>query len=237
MTEKRWFFHCDYIKHIHQIRLYTIPYPLTAFEYHFNRENLSLSTWNQSAGLTMIFDRIKSLTINFNQIKEQIVKGKSILFRHVTELYIRLDEFWSTKSIHFLSALVDLSYIRRFVIQLHYDQLSIFNLVAHFPRLKSLDLVPLDADDASHQMKMEKITLSIPMHVKHVTLKIQSLDEMKLVFNTLPHISSIMFNYPYHRKINSKEIIQWLQENRRTFTFFETDHSLNIWLNKNSLCL
>ena len=125
--------------------------------------------------------------------------------------------------------LVDLSSIRRLFVHLHYEQCLIFDLIVRLARLKSLNLILLDTN-ARYPIKMNGISSSLPPHVKHLTLKIPSLEEMKIVVNTSPHLSNISFNSPSQRKINSKEIIQWLHENRWTFTFVETDHSSSFWL-------
>ena len=141
-----------------------------------------------------------------------------------------------TCSLDLLTALLDLSSIRRITLELFYKQLStstmrmqLSSLFTRCSRLISLTLLPLEID-GQYDMSVETILAIVPSHVKHLTLKIQKLEQMKKALNTMQQLWSISFNFPYHRNINAKEVIDWLSSSGRTFTHSVTDHSLSFWL-------
>lgn len=139
-------------------------------------------------------------------------------------------------SLDLLTALLDLPSIHRISLELFYNQLSTstmrMQLAALFIRcccLRSLTLLPLEID-GQYDMSVETIVAIVPSHVKHLTFKIEKLEQMIKTLKTMQHLWSISFNFPYHRKINAKEVIDWLSSSGRTFTYSVTDHSLSFWL-------
>ena len=71
LEEKRWFVTYDYVKQIHQTRFYSIPYPITAFEYHLHAENISFSTSVGTDLQSILMDRVHRLSIDLMRIQMQ----------------------------------------------------------------------------------------------------------------------------------------------------------------------
>ena len=78
LDEKQWFVTCDYIKQIHQTRFYSIPYPISTFEYHLHSENISISTLIKTDLQSSLMDRVQNLSLDFMQIQ---MKGISYVRR------------------------------------------------------------------------------------------------------------------------------------------------------------
>jgi hypothetical protein len=139
-------------------------------------------------------------------------------------------------SLDLLSALLELSSIHRISLELFYNQLSNSNTRMHlsalFSRcchLKSLTLLPLEID-GQYGMFVDALLAIVPSQVKHLTFTIQNHEQMERALTTMQHLWSISFNFPYHRKIDGREAIDWLSSNGRIFTYSETDRSLSFWV-------
>ncbi len=155
------------------------------------------------------------------------------------ELKLRVHGEWPIDSLHFISMLVDLLHLQTLSFQSDFEQSTVSNTVENLVTLVnrasnicSLILLPLTAD-GQYNTTMTTLCSIVSFHVKHLTLKIQNLDDMKIVVEKLQHLSSVSFNFPSDRKINSNEIIDWLINNGRNLTHLENDYSLHFWFSNN----
>jgi hypothetical protein len=160
----------------------------------------------------------------------------------VIELKLRVDGEWPIDSLHFISILVDLLNLQTLSFQSDFDQSTVSNTVENLATLVyrasnicSLILLPL-ATDGQYNTTMAILCSIVSFHVKHLTLKIQKLDDMKIVVERLQHLSSVSFNLPSDRKINSNEMIDWLINNGRDLTHLENEYSLHFWFGNNRHC-
>lgn len=172
----------------------------------------------------------------------QSIKKEDFLFCKVIELKLRVDGQWPIESLHFISMLVNLSNLQILSFQSHFDQSTVSNTIDHLvtlvhrtSNLCSLILLPLGVDGQYHTT-MTILCSIVSFHIKHLTLKIQKLDDMKIVVERLQHLSSISFNLPSDRKININEMIDWLISNGRDFIHLENEYSLHFWFGNNRHC-
>ena len=149
------------------------------------------------------------------------------------ELNLRMNDVCS---LDLLSVVLDLASVHRMSLQLPYNQLSasrmrmsLSSLFARPDELRSLTLLPLEIE-GQYDTPVDTILAIVPSHIKHLTFKIQKLEQMKQTLQIMQHLWSISFNFPYHRKIIGREVIDWLSAIGRIFTYSETDHSLSFWL-------
>jgi hypothetical protein len=158
-----------------------------------------------------------------------------LLFRKVTELDLRIDGERSLHLLGFLPTLIDLTHLDTIFLQVDFDH-SIVSKIVHLVKqacnVRSLKLFPLNPNN-QYNVTMAYVCSIVPFHVKHLTVKIKQLDDMKIVVNELKHLSSISFCFPYCGKINVNEMINWLIIDRRDFTYLETENSFNLWLGEN----
>jgi len=157
----------------------------------------------------------------------------------VIELKLRVHGEWPIDSLHFISMLVDLLHLQTLSFQSDFEQSTVSNtvdnlvtLVNRASNICSLILLPLTTN-GQYNTTMATLCSIVSFHVKHLTSKIQNLDDMKIVVEKLQHLSSVSFNFPSDRKINSNEIIDWLINNGRNFTHLENDYSLHFWFSNN----
>ncbi len=239
LEDKQWFVNCQSIKSSHTIKLYSIPFSLISYDYNFDPGNILLSTSIRNLNHSLIMDHVRCLSLNLTEIKtKQIQRKRDFLFCNVIELKLRFDGEWPAESLYFISMLVDLSNLQTLSFQSNFDQSIVDNLVTLVQRASnicSLILLPLGADGQYHTT-MEILCSIVSSHVRHLTLKIQKLDDMKIVVERLQHLSSVSFNLPSDRKINSNEMIDWLFSNGRDFTHVDNDYSLHFWFGNNQHC-
>ena len=242
IDEKHWFIHCDYVKYLHQTRLYSIPYPLASFDLYFDNENMSLSTSNKPGLLSTLFDRIQQLTIHFNQIninqlKQYILNHfndkQTPLLRHVTELELNLNDFWCLELFDFLDDLVQLTSIDRIKLNVFsQSKLDILPLLfARTYRLKSLSILS-SANAENHDIDVQTVCDLIPIYLEHLTLRVQKPKDMQYVLRRLPSLASVTFFVPFHRKIDVQEMTIWLEKLGCRYVCTETDETLSFWLSK-----
>ena len=234
--EKRWFVHCDYIKRLHRTRVHTIPFPQSFFEYYFDQENISLSSSKDVNIQSNTMDRIQCLLIDFMHIKTSEFYPRILKNHNLTELHLRFDALWSSKSSDYLSRWINFSFIRRLFLLLYYNDLSsiqtkrnlssLFTCACH---MKTLILLPLELD-GQYDVPVDTIASLVPSCVKHFTFKVQCLRHIEVALTMLRDLCSITFHVPHHRKINSQEVIQWLTDHERTVTYSETDQFIRFWL-------
>lgn len=148
---------------------------------------------------------------------------------------VRVDGEWPVDSLYFISILVNLSSLQTLSFQSDFDQSTVSNIVDNLVTLvhrasniRSLILLPLGTN-GQYNTTMATLCSIVSFHVKHLTLKIQRLDDMKIVLGILQHLSSVSFNLPSDRKINSNEMIDWLINNGRDVTHLEHEYSLHFW--------
>jgi hypothetical protein len=157
----------------------------------------------------------------------------------VIELKLRVDGEWPADSLYFILMLVDLINLQTLSFRSNFDQSTVSNTVANLVTLvhralniRSLILLPLSAN-GQYNTTMATLCSLAPFHVKHLTLKIQKLDDMKIVVERLKHLSSVSFNFPSDRKIHSNEMIDRLRNDGRDITHLENEYSLHLWFGNN----
>lgn len=170
------------------------------------------------------------------------MKIQDCLFSKVIELKLRLDGEWPIDSLHFLSTLLDLSNLQNLSFHSHFEQTTISQTIDHFTslihrtsNLISLIILPLNTD-GHYNTTMVTLCSMIPSHLRHWTVKIEKLEDMKMVVEKLKYLASVSFHLPSDRKISGSEMIDWLFNHGRNFTYLENETSLQFWFGRNSLC-
>ncbi|CAF0817129.1 unnamed protein product [Adineta steineri] len=236
LEEKQWFVNCQSIKSSHTIQLYSVPFSINSYDYNFDLGNILLSTSIKKLNHSIIMDHVRCLSLNLTEIKTKQILKKNIkrddfLFSKVTELNISVHGEWPIDSFYFISILVDLLKLQKLSFRSDFDQSTIDNLtvlVNQAFNIHSLSLLPLNMD-GQYNTTVTNLCSIVSLHVKHLTIKIEKLDDMKIVVKKLKHLLSISFNFPSDRKINSHEMIDWLINNGQNFTYLEYEYFLHFW--------
>ena len=75
LEDKRWLINCQSIKSCHTIKLYSIPFADTSYDYNFDPSTISLSTAARKIHSVCIMDHVRCLSLNLTEIKaKQITK-------------------------------------------------------------------------------------------------------------------------------------------------------------------
>ncbi|CAF1025098.1 unnamed protein product [Adineta steineri] len=236
IEEKQWFVNCQSIKSSHTIQLYSIPFSINSYDYNFDLGNILLSTSIKKLNHSIIMDHVRCLSLNLTEIKTKQVLKKNIkrddfLFSKVTELNISVHGEWPIDSFYFISILVDLLKLQKLSFRSDFEQSTIDNLtilVNQAFNIHSLSLLPFNMDE-QYNTTVTNLCSIVSLHVKHLTIKIEKLEDMKIVVKKSKHLLSISFNFPSDRKINSHEMIDWLINNGQNFTYLENEYFLHFW--------
>ncbi|CAF4021774.1 unnamed protein product [Adineta steineri] len=242
LEEKQWFVNCQSIKSSHTIQLYSIPFSINSYDYNFDLGNILLSTSIKKLNHSFIMDHVRCLSLNLTEIKTKQILKKNIkrddfLFSKVIELNISVHGEWPIDSFYFISILVDLLKLQKLSFRSDFDQSTIDNLIILVNQafnIHSLSLLPLNMDE-QYNTTVTNLCSIVSLHVKHLTIKIEKLDDMKIVIKKLKHLLSISFNFPSDRKINSHEMIDWLINNGQNFTYLEYEYFLHFWFGLQTL--
>ena len=165
------------------------------------------------------------------------MKREDCLFSKVNQLKIRVDGEWPNDSLYFISILVDTSNIQILDFQSHFHQSAILKIIENLIKLinrlsniSSLILLPIN-NYGIYNTTITTLCSILSYNIKHFHIKIEKIDQMKIILEKFKHLSSISFNLPFDRKINIDEIIDWLNINKRDFTYLEYDYSFHLWFN------
>lgn len=99
------------------------------------------------------------------------------------------------------------------------------------PHLSSLD-IDFGFLSRKSSLTAKDICSMIPSHVKHLSVSIKDLNEIKSIFQRLEHLSSANFFYDYIPTWN--EVTQWLDKNRKGSSYEVDSFSVCVWLGKSS---
>ncbi|CAF1053538.1 unnamed protein product [Adineta ricciae] len=238
LEDKQWFVKCQSIKSLHKVKLFTVPFPSTSYEYNCDPDPILLSTTPRKFNHSTIMKHVRCLSINLSEIKTKLnLRKEDFFFANVTELKLSIRGEWPTDSTHFISMLINVSQLQDLSFQSDFNQKTAANVVDSLTKfiqrishLRSLSVLPLDINGQYH-VDMANLSSIVPLSVEHLTLKIEKLEHMILLIKNLDHLSSVSFNYPHDRKIITDEMIEWLSNSGRDFSHLEREYSLHFWLN------
>jgi len=74
LEDKRWFVNCQSIKSSHTIKLYSIPFSVISYDYHFDPGNILLSTSIRKFNHSLIMDHVRCLSLNLTEIKTNQIR-------------------------------------------------------------------------------------------------------------------------------------------------------------------
>ena len=89
IEQKKWFVICQSIKSSHRIKLYTIPYQETSFNYNFDQSHLILSTYINKLNHSFIMNYVTCLALNLTEIKSKQMR-KYVKFNYFQKIYLQI---------------------------------------------------------------------------------------------------------------------------------------------------
>jgi len=73
----------------------------------------------------------------------------------------------------------------------------------------------------------------VPRHVKYLKVKMDRINEMKMIVKQLDHLSSITFQFTSESPNRCQEFVKWLRQREKLFTFRGNPIALHLWLDNN----
>jgi hypothetical protein len=74
LEDKRWFVNCQSIKSSHTIKLYSIPFSISSWDYNFDPANIVLSTSIRKFAHSHIMTHVRCLSLNLTEIKTKQIQ-------------------------------------------------------------------------------------------------------------------------------------------------------------------
>lgn len=159
-----------------------------------------------------------------------------LLFHKATKLHVDHVNNRSLVSLHFLSALIDLSHLVEIKLKgncFRECDVNTLNHIATFMwQAHNLSSVLIYHSWCEYVpvLSIDDICFIISRHVKHVQVAVNNSDEAKMMLEKCNHLSSVQFNFKYSRFSN--EIVQWLEENTINSTYRSGYRSFTVWLGR-----
>ena len=73
LEDKQWFVKCQSIKSLHKVKLFTIPFPSSSYDYNHDPDQILLSTTPRKFNHSSIMEHIRRLSIDLSEIKTKPV--------------------------------------------------------------------------------------------------------------------------------------------------------------------
>jgi hypothetical protein len=156
----------------------------------------------------------------------------------VKELIIELKCNPHSDWILFVSKLIDLTTIVRITLKGRSTYRTRRNMRINIARLlqrtPSLSYLNVDYDYYIYNSwTADNICFMVPSHVKHLTVAIKNMDEIRFVLNRLQHLSSAKFHFSC--ALDSRRIIEWLEKTNKGSRYRRDACSINVWLKKGTI--
>jgi hypothetical protein len=154
------------------------------------------------------------------------------LFHNLSKLRLQVNGEWPTSSPEFLSTLINLSCLNELVLDVDLTHESAPNTIASIRTLLERASNVRSLIITNPFTNMQSICLVVPRYVQHLEVSVDSVDNMRMILEQLKHLSSITFDLSLDLQNSISEIIEWLINEGRDFTYESSRYSLKLWLNK-----
>ena len=159
------------------------------------------------------------------------------MFRRVKTLDLEFDAARPVDWRHYLSQQIDLSTLVCLKVSgawIRSAQPDLLDDLTHFCRqTSSLTSLKICYDHFYRRANFtgEAIGALVPRSVKDLSISLRNADQIPIVLERLPHLSSAHFYFDYTR--SWQRLTHWLQSNREGATFRASSSALSVWLADN----
>ncbi len=80
--------------------------------------------------------------------------------------------------------------------------------------------------------RMKTICSMISPNIKHLQIRVKSIDDIKYILEQLEHLTSVTFEYSQILTINRQEFIESLAYLKRYSSVWDSQQALHVWLGK-----
>jgi hypothetical protein len=163
------------------------------------------------------------------------------MFEKVTELILSITKDFSNDSIDYLSKLINYSHVDTLSLYFDLGDQSFENIISPFQafldRLYSMNSIKIRYRRCrtSFIKSLQTTCLMIPNQVKHLTVEVKTLNEMKLILDLFEHLSSITFKSLKTVPDEFEKIIVWLREKKRDFLYHQAHGHLSFWFGERKI--
>lgn len=153
----------------------------------------------------------------------------SSIFHQVTELELQMNEQWLINSLQFFAPLLNLTQLVKICFDIDDDSYTITSIVGLLKEAPNIHTL----QSYNRTINSEVICAIVPHHVKHLKIKIDRIKDMKIILEQLDHLSSVIFQYPVYSLNYPPNIIKWLKQRGKSFTFWCNLSHIHLWLHDN----
>jgi hypothetical protein len=141
-----------------------------------------------------------------------------------------MSEQWSIDSLQFLPPLLNLTHLVKISLKICFDTdytiTAIAGLLKEAPNIHTIQ-------SYHRTINPQIICTIVPRHVKDLKVKIDRIKDMKMILEQLDHLSSVTFQYPVYSLNYPPNIIKWLKQRGKSFTFWCNLSRIHLWLHNN----
>jgi hypothetical protein len=144
-----------------------------------------------------------------------------------------MDGQWPINSLEFFSTVFVLSQLVKISLNIWFDndfaQCTINGLTTLLERTPNVHTL----HNHNRTANAEMICSIVPRHIKYLQMRINHINDMKMVLEQLQHLSSVTFHFSICSPNYPTKIIKWLKLRGTPFTFWCNPYCIHLWLDNN----
>ncbi|CAF1292620.1 unnamed protein product [Adineta ricciae] len=227
---------CDFIQDSNELHVYSTPCPHHYLKYS---EVLSLASTSISSELTYLSERLDfvyELDLNLKDLSKQTKNVRC--FPNLRTLKLAISDQYSSSGLEHLSKTIHLGKLNKLIliISSRGDHLGILikrflTLLNDLPAVTTLEIFNRWYGISS-LVPLEYFCTMIPKNIKHLNVDTSNMNEIPVLIEHLPHVSSFKFKFAFDKVIFLQKILDWLTANRINSTYISDMHYLAIWISR-----
>ncbi|CAF1405734.1 unnamed protein product [Rotaria sp. Silwood1] len=238
---KKWFVICACdIKRSTTVSLYSIPICKNFLTYDIELHKNSLVTYNTTIDNYQFIDNhVNYLSLPLTKplttyIQEKEATINQLLFPKVTKVAIELYEEWPLFSLQSLSILINISQIVHMTLRsyyfINYNQNAFLDMRIFIKQAKNLSSLIIQTGLYRYKLNssIDNIHSIIPHHVKHLSIPINTVEQIQRILDRCNHLITIKFDTRFSKF--SEEIIKWFNDNTINSTCQKGYKTVSVWI-------
>lgn len=237
LEEKHWYAVCYYFRQMDNYSIYSLPISKSNINFYSNKEKILYSTRPNWTVNSLMVNKVRDMTINLTKLMNLDNKVIDSLtypyFRKLNKLNLSV-ETWTLGSTDYLSVFINLFSIVELSLTFDCRTEHIFDSIDDIKYLfrQTSHLRCLTFYNYNYRIDHTRMICSIvPDHVRSLRLPVWNTDEMRMIIEHLPFLTSVRFDNMDESENLLEEFISWILEKRKGSSYrIHRNQYLNIWL-------
>lgn len=152
----------------------------------------------------------------------------------MTELELDMYDQWPINSSEFLSKIFDLSHLVKISLNIWFDKDFVIYTISQLKFLFQRTPNVHTLHNRNRTLTPHMICSIVNHHIKYLQIRINHINDMKMILERLQHLISVTFYFPHDSKNYSTKIIKWLCQRGRSVPFWCNPFCIHLWTDNNT---